>query len=416
MSEFGTIERYFASVLAAFPGIKIRVKLLYQKFNHLIYKKPYSYYLKEGVIMDEFSSNQNQGNFWGYYDASPLFHGNFMTHSFDKEICLKNRLSSEIDILVNNKKISSTRAWNWQQGARLFWVNKNTILHNVFQQGQYKSKLVHLDNKTSELIDAPVYAYDMKSQAALGLNFKQLAVLDPAYGYFAHTKNQEPTLDDLNDGIFKIDITTNKKELIISLKRLKEFHKKSDMKNALHGINHIQISPDAKRFMFLHRWYLKNGQKKSRLLTADMDGSNLHILSDDGMVSHCNWKNNEEVIGWMHKKNMGNGYYLHKDQTDHFEQIGPGILLEDGHPSFSACGAYLLTDTYPDRSRMSHLLRYNLASKKLITLGSFYTPLSYNNENRCDLHPRFTDDQSITLDTVYDGLRKQVKLDISKLL
>jgi len=416
MSEFGTIERYFASVLAAFPGIKPQVKLLYQKFNHLIYKKSYSYYLNEDVLMEQFSSNQNQGNFWGYYDASPLLQGNFMTHSFDKEICLKNRLSSEIDILINNEKVSSSRAWNWQQGARLFWVNKNTILHNVFQHGQYKSKLVHLDNKSSKLIDAPIYAYHIKSQAALGLNFKHLTVLDPAYGYFAHTIDQELAMDNLNDGIFNIDLTKNKKELIISLKTLKEFHKKSEMKNALHGINHIQISPDAKRFMFLHRWYLKNGQKKSRLLTADMDGSNLHILSDDGMVSHCNWKNNEEIIGWMYKKNMGKGYYLHKDQTDHFEQIGPGTLLEDGHPSFSACGAYLLTDTYPDRSRMSHLLLYHLASKKLITLGSFYTPLSYNNENRCDLHPRFTDDQSVTIDTVHEGLRKQLKLDISKLL
>ncbi len=416
MSEFGKIERHIASMMAKFPGFKPGVKLMYQQINHLLYKKSYPYYLSEDVFMEQLSNNQNQGSFWGYYDASPLFKGNFMTHSFDKEIALKNRLSSAIDILVNNHKISSSKAWNWQQGSRLFWVNENTVLHNIFHKGHYKGKLVHLDSNTFELIDAPIYAYHRETQIALGLNFRRLAALDPAYGYFAHDVDQEIRLNDQNDGIFKIDIGKNKKELIISIELLKEFHKKPHMENALHGVNHIQISPNSKRFMFLHRWYLKNGQKRSRLLTADLDGSNLHILSDDDMVSHCNWKNNEEIIGWMHKKNMGNGYFLLKDQTDHFEQIGHGILLEDGHPSFSECGNYIVTDTYPDRSRMSRLLLYDLSRKNLTILASFYTPLDYNNENRCDLHPRFSEDQNITIDTVYEGVRRQVKLDISKLL
>jgi hypothetical protein len=243
-----------------------------------------------------------------------------------------------------------------------------------------------------------------------------LTALDPAYGYFAHDFEQEHIFNDENDGVYKIDILTNTKKLIISFETLKEFRKKPDMHNAKHGINHIQISPDAKRFMFLHRWYVKNILKGSRLITADIDGSNMYILSDDGMVSHCNWKNNEEIIGWMYKKNVGKGYFLHTDQMDHFKQIGPGKLLEDGHPSFSSCGTYMLTDTYPDRSRMSHLLLYNLRSENLIHIGSFYNPLSYNNENRCDLHPRFAEDQNITIDTVFDGIRRQVKLDISKIL
>lgn len=416
MSEFGKIERHLASMISVFPGLKPRIKLFYQKVNHLIYKKSFSYYLDKDVSMKPLLNNPTQGNFWGYYDASPILSGKFLTHSFDREIALQKRSSSYIDILVNNKNISRSKAWNWQQGARLFWMNKNTMLHNVYHNGHYRGKVVHIDNNTSEFIDAPIYAYHRDSRTALGLNFKRLTDLDPAYGYFAHDTSKQLILNDRSDGIFKIDIANNQKNLIISIELLKEFHKKPHMKNAIHGVNHIQISPNAKRFMFLHRWYSKNGQKSSRLLTADMDGSNLHILSDDGMVSHCNWKNNEEIIGWMYKKNMGNGYYLHKDQTGHFEQIGSGILIEDGHPSFTACGNYMVTDTYPDRSRMSHLLLYRLSDKTLTTLGSFYTPLNYTNENRCDLHPRFTEDQNITIDTVYDGFRQQVQLDISKLI
>ncbi len=188
------------------------------------------------------------------------------------------------------------------------------------------------------------------------------------------------------------------------------------MTNALHGINHIQIAPGGERFMFLHRWYLKSGEKFSRLFTANKDGSDLHLLSDDGMVSHCNWKNGQEIIGWMHKYKSGNGYYLHQDRKNEFRQIGHNILTEDGHPSFSKCERFMLTDTYPNRYRMSKLLLYDFTKQKLSLIGSFYNPLSYHNEIRCDLHPRFSDDNSITFDTVYQGYRRQVKLDISKLL
>ena len=134
------------------------------------------------------------------------------------------------------------------------------------------------------------------------------------------------------------------------------------------------------------------------------------------MVSHCNWKNSKEIIGWMHKYKSGNGYYLHQDKKDDFRQVGKNILMEDGHPSFSKCGRFMLTDTYPDRYRMSHLLLYDFNQQKLTTIGSFYNPTNYHDEMRCDLHPRLSNDGSITIDTVYKGTRQQVKLDISKLL
>ncbi len=416
MSEFGKIEKYIASLLVRHPGIKNRLKLVYQKINHVIYKKPYTFKIAEGVILKKLSEKKSHGDFWGYYDSSPMMEENYLTHSFNHTIEHKNPSATHIDILVNGSKVSETNAWNWQQGSRLFWIDPDTIVHNVYDNGSYKSKILYLKSGKHHLIDTPIYAYHRGRKLALGLNFKRLGHLDPAYGYFAHTMDNGYEFDDKEDGIFNIDLDKNQKELIVSFESLKRLHEKPNMHGAVHSVNHIQISPFASRFMFLHRWYLGNGQKFSRLITADLDGSNLHILSDDGMVSHCNWKNDKEVVGWMHKNKLGNGYYSHKDQTNKFEQVGTEFLKEDGHPGFSSCGRYMITDTYPDRARMSHLLLFNLIDKKLTLLGSFYTPLRYNNDNRCDLHPRFSDEGNITIDTVYEGVRHQVQLDISKIL
>jgi len=416
MSEFGKIEKHIASLLVRHPEIKIRLKLAYQKINHAFYRKPYNFKIAEGVVMKKLSENSAQSDFWGYYDSSPKLEENFLTHSFSHTIEHKTRSAAPLDILVNGSKVSETTAWNWQQGSRLFWFDPDSVVHNVYENNAYKSKILHIKSGKQQLLDSPIYAYHRESRVALGLNFKRLGHLDPAYGYFAHDFDKAYKFDDQNDGIYKIDVAKNHKQLIISFDALKRFHKKPHMHGAMHGINHIQISPLANRFIFLHRWYLSNGQKFSRLISADLDGSNLYLLSDDGMVSHCNWKNDHEIIGWMHKKNLGNGYYLHKDQTNQFEQLGTEILKEDGHPSFSSCGTYMITDTYPDRSRMSHLLLYNLVEKSLSVIGSFYTPLQFNNEKRCDLHPRFSEDGTITIDTVYEGIRHQVQLDISKML
>ena len=61
--------------------------------------------------------------------------------------------------------------------------------------------------------------------------------------------------------------------------------------------------------MVLYRWIIK-GRKYSRLITCDMDGSNMFLLSDDDMISHCCWKNNEEILAYANKKNKGAGYFL----------------------------------------------------------------------------------------------------------
>ena len=85
--------------------------------------------------------------------------------------------------------------------------------------------------------------------------------------------------------------------------------------------------------MVLYRWF--NGQRKyTRLITCNVDGTDMYVLSDDDMVSHCFWKNNSSILAFENKKKTGPGYYLMKDKTDKYIHCWPQFS-NDGHPSYS---------------------------------------------------------------------------------
>jgi Tol biopolymer transport system component len=157
--------------------------------------------------------------------------------------------------------------------------------------------------------------------------------------------------------------------------------------------------------MFLHRWIL-NGVKYDRLLTANIDGEDLHVLLDDDMVSHCNWKDDNTIIAWANTHKFGNHYYILDDKSDHKKIFGKDRLIVDGHPSFSPDGKYMITDTYPNFKRKQKLILCDLENEKIVTLAEIYANIKYKNETRCDLHPRWKRDSS---EICFDGAQKKYR-------
>ena len=203
--------------------------------------------------------------------------------------------------------------------------------------------------------------------------------------------------------IWKINMETQEKEGIITYKQLVEIQSKETMKEAEHKVNHIMINPSGNRIMFLHRW-IKNGVKYTRLLTCNYNGEDLYILLDDDMVSHCTWKDDETILCWAKKKNIGNRYFLLKDKTNQFTIIGDGKLTVDGHPGYRKQGDIFVTDTYPDFKRKQKLYLYNEKTNNLVQIASIYSNIKYRNDCRCDLHPRWN---SSGTQICFDGAQKK---------
>lgn len=416
MSQFNSIERTFAKVLSYTPWLKSFIKGLYQAVNYALHRQNYKYSLGEGLSLKKLAI-EGKGSFGGYYDKSLLRDGQFLYHSFDPKMSLKNQ-SIPIDICLDGRVISSSHAWNWQQGSMLSWYGRGTdsLIHNEFDGKKFISKIVGTDGKDLQTIDFPVYHVSNCGSFALSLNFSRLAKLRPDYGYFNLSTSQIKPLQH-DDGIYIVDLISNKSKLLIPLTDIAEYLGRSSMSNAWHKVNHIMISPNNKRFMFLHRWYVLGGKKFTRLMTCNIDGSDMRVLLDDGMVSHCWWLDDENIISYAQKKEIGTCYLCVNDKTGDCGAVGEDVLKEDGHPSFSNNGRWMITDTYPDRSRMRKLILFDMQKHEKYLLGEFFEPLRYNGPYRCDLHPRWGKGTNvITFDSNFNGVRNMYSLDLGTIV
>ncbi len=407
MANFNKLERRLLKVFDSTPNLKNKIKHSYTGLSYVLNKKNYKYNLHPKISLKRLS-NSKKGAFWGYYNKSPICNDNFLCHSITSN-------SKKINILLNNIAIVESNCWNYQQGSMLNWLNSNEVIFNDIQNNKYISKIINIKNLNERIIDFPIYSISPDRQFALSLNFSRLAKLASPYGYYNLYYNNIPKYSN-DDGIYFIDLLKAKYKLILSLEDIVNFKPTKNMPNAWHKINHIEISPDNNKFMFLHRWQNNNG-KFSRLIVADINGNILSCPDTDGIVSHSCWKTQDEIISWFNTKESGLNYYNLNIKTNEFNIIGKHKLIHDGHATVSKCQNWLLTDTYPDKSRMSKILLYNLKNKNLITLGEFYTPLKYFGNNRCDLHPRWNPDYSgVTFDGTFEGKRQIYEMDLKSIL
>lgn len=413
------LEQKVNQQLNKYPAVKKTVKSIYQHINYAISSKE----KYEGKIIRLSPNDPSHEYFFGYYDKSPWdVSGRYV-------LCLKAKNTwsdtaplDPAEILVidtknNNevKTIAITHSWNVQQGCMLQWLGPDfdrKIIFNDFRNGKFCSVIKDVFSGTERVCSVPVYSVSLDGKFALTLDFTRLHRMRPGYGYSnleETTRNQK-----IPDGpcIWKLNIEDNTVKPVLNYIDFASFEPRPEMKNAEHKVNHIMISPNGERFMVLHRWF--DGQRKySRLVTANVDGTEMYNLSDDDMVSHCNWKDNQTIIAFENKKNTGVGYYLMKDKSNEYRHLWP-YITSDGHPSYSPDGKLVVTDTYPNRKRMALIKILN--DDFNVVVAKVFAPFKYDNDTRCDLHPRWSrDGKSICFDSAFEGHRGLYMIPLNKI-
>jgi hypothetical protein len=409
-----------------------------------------------------------EGNyFFGYYGISPW------NKKEDKILGLKvpfiNKqpsLNTAAEIVLKNlktnktTKIAETKTWCWQQGCMLQWLGPNLdskIIYNNQENNKFVSVIQDIRSRKKTIINFPIYAVCSSGEKALSLNFARLNDMRKGYGYFGNKDKNEKKKAPKNDGIYLVDLKTNKKNLIISLERLSRTNSLPSMKKGKHWVDHIEVGPNGKRFCFFHRWEIGGGLFHTRLFSANLSGEDLFMFPDGGFYSHITWKNNRELFGYASlSEGFGNirnkttqkkslqykllrvykkfipkfikkrvipvSYWILKDQKPKREHIKLKIENEDGHGTWNQKETHIITDTYPDKKNFRKLLLYDLRRKKKITVGKFYSIpkiISKNNKwgnspARCDLHPRWSPaGDRICIDSVHEGKRNMYEIKFS---
>lgn len=423
------IEQKINYQLNKYPAVKKVIKRAYQTGMYAISKKIKS----EGNITRISPDDSQHEYFFGYYDKSPWdISDRYM-------LCMKaNDTWSDVsprekaDILLIDtfkpetdrnrvKKVAETRAWNVQQACMLQWLGpdfSSRILYNDYRDGKYVAIILTLETMEEKVIPAAVYSVSSDGKFALTLDFSRLYELRPGYGYYNVPERTKGVALPDSTAIWKVDLETGEVTDLLKYTDFANFQPRPEMKEtgAVHKVNHIMLSPNGKRFMVLYRWF--NGQRKyTRLITCNTDGADMYILSDDDMVSHCFWKNNTSILAFENKKKGGPGYYLMKDKTDKYIHCWPQFS-NDGHPSYSPDGKHIITDSYPDRARVAsiNLMDGNERKKENITIARVFAPFKYDNDTRCDLHPRWNHSgDKICFDSVFEGHRGLYVIELNNL-
>ncbi len=384
----------------------IWMRYLYLRFVKKRLYRPYYSNFHIGIV------STREVSFFGYYNVSPE------NSSGDIVYCsptVKGAVDLHVKIKGIDRVIATTQSYNLQQGCMEQWgyTHDKNLYYNHFNAAtqSYEAVKVNVETGLKETFPLPIYSLSKQEDFYLSLNFERLAKMRPDYGYSCKQVDFLP--DNERDGIWRVGMSTKTVKLIISLQQLIDLNPSDTMQGAQHKVNHIDISPDGKRFMFLHRWIGPAG-RYMRLITAKYDGSDLFILNGDKMTSHSFWRDSNHIVSFCHTEQYGNAYVEFTDCTAQVRKLSDKLPIRDGHPS-TFYNEWMVTDTYPDLSRYSRLLLYNLNTNELIELGRFYQPLKYNGAKRIDLHPKWNrNGTKVYFESGHNGKRSLCYMDVSE--
>lgn len=418
------VEQLVATALSYFPHTKAFLKRLYQWIGYLLFTPAHP--LKAYTSLRQVKIPGKKEVFFGYYDKSPFsLSGNtLITHACNHLTKGKPNPYKPISIVLTDLDSGQiigeweSQAYNWQQGSRLQWIDEEEFMFNTYNSNTRAlgSLRVNKNGKIVKKYSHPIY--DVYSgKYALTLNFARLNLLCKDYGYRCDINYQESALTDLaNDGIFKLDLQSGDFNLLVSLEQICSLDSNKTIQKALHTVNHLMIAPDGGQFIFIHRYYIK-GRRFDRLIHSDFYGRNLKVLIADGLASHFSWIDSERILGYFSTKEHNRGYGFIDVRSGEIARLTnrPLQALGDGHPSMYN-EEWILTDTYPNRSRMKFLGMFNITNDLMIPLGEFFESLDYYSETRCDLHPRINFGNNIvSFDSVHCGVRGLYWLDLNEI-
>ena len=427
--SYNRLERGLASLLDAAPGVRRLAKSGYQRINYLLRGgRGDCLGLHPDVSIERIGAGTAaeldlaQQYFFGYFGVSPwspdgkryLFH-RWLQGRPTVDICVQHRGESVPRVL------GTSRTWNFQQGSMMQWLSQAggaaAIVFNDCRERRLCCRILTADGHERSF-DWPIQAVHPHGTHALSLNYLRLSRVQPEYGYDVAADNFSAHLPVDQDGLWRVDLQSGASGLLASLQDLEEHAPRADMGEAEHQVNHAVYSPNGKRIVFMHRWLGRLG-KFSRLFCAAADGSDLRLLLDHRMVSHYAWRDDNRLLVWARAPEHGDRYYVIDVTTGRRDVCCAGALdrFGDGHPSFSPDGRWIVTDSYPDRARMRHLLLCRQATGEVIEAGAFHSPWRYDEAARCDLHPRWSPDgRSVSIDSTHEGVRRTYAVDVSQLV
>lgn len=418
------LETAIYGLVKKFPRLKQQLRNAYQGIFDLmncIFKKRVNYFSNEYMIIER--------SFWGFHDISPFNNDSTMLliqKLPDGLDDTKIHYETEVEIGCydfNNfsrgeyRKLSYTKAWNYHKGSRLQWLNEHQIIYNSWQDNLLRAEIYDLKSNTKRLISYPIDSISQGKKLATSFSYSRLEYCMPGYGYAKMNDEgflQEPISD--KTGLSVVDLISNESKLLVSIKQIYNKINITLPDSSFYFVTHTEFSYNSDYIAFLFRAIDSNDpsrmKRKTKLVVYSFIEKDIFILPSELMVSHFVWNEKAEILAYCQIGNMS-GHAIF-DLTDinsiKYKFILPTLLNSDGHQSFISNSCFV-TDTYPDKNRMSKVYKVCLDAESSTEIVSVYSPKKYQtktyfNHIACDLHPRVSrDGKYLTFDTCFTGSR-----------
>lgn len=409
------LEKFAYDLIKGNPRLKLLIRNTYQNIFDLLPPEK-NYFFKEPII--------KKGYFFGFHDISPF-------NMNDDKILSNKLLNSKLkapsigeplevgyfeldDEVTKFNRIGTTTSWNFHKGARLQWFSNSKIIYNTSNRNRIQSVIYDTLSQTEKLLPFGIDSVSINTNVVSTFSYERLEKFMPGYGYkgcedFGYIKEKAPehsflkVLKPLHDEIL---LELNLRE-IASLDQIDDFNKK----DLFHYVTHSSFSKSGRFFSILHRAVSpENVQKRiSRLIVFDLSSKTHFIPNTSGMVSHYVWNDNDEILAYCNVNDQ-DGHYLISVFKQSIQPIFPEILNSDGHQSFLNNDIFV-TDTYPNKKRMSSIYLGNIRTKEISKIIQIHSPKNFQTTNfynhiACDLHPRVSfSGKYLSFDGVEDNIR-----------
>lgn len=325
------------------------------------------------------------------------------------------------------RALTTTAAWNLQQGAMLHWLPTAPETQLIFNDldetdGCFRPVVLDVTTGSRTTIPSPIGigAVHPGGSSALGLDYARLHTQRPVVGYAGGQDRTTGVLAPEDDGVWRIDLQTGETRLALS-----HAAAKACLPPPAYGLtrplffNHTLYNRAGTRFMVFLRYFDESGSLDSAVLTAGEEGSGLRCIVPWGQkVSHFDWLSAETLMVTVdHPERRERQYVLIRDLPgegwETRRTLGEGVLVSEGHPSFSPNRKWFVFDSGPDAERLQTLRLYDVEGDRVVVLGRFHAAAHIRGDWRCDLHPRWNRSGSqVSFDSVHTGDRQVYVVDL----
>lgn len=349
--------------------------------------------------------------------------------------------------------VGTTRAFNWQQGARAQWVGSAAgprVMVNDLAERKPVSRFYDVASGSWSKGVPAVYSVHPSGAFGLAPDWYRLAKWWRDYSYDLPT-NCGHACGEPGD-LRRVDLETGEESVIVPIAEARRLCGQGSNAKGSDFISHAMFSPKGTRFCFMYRRFSEDHALFSFFLVCNSDGSDLRVLAKE-KCSHFDWLDEDRVVIWTRKlpgqaaalraggwtkrfpfKQMvkllrtfhpklkqslfAESYYeVNYSEPGKMVPVGAGVLEQDGHPMFAPDRKWMITDTYVFEGAQP-LIVFNMTTGQRRDIIRFPAhPDFLDPALKCDLHPRVDRvGKRVAVDSAHSGFRQLYIVDISGLV